>query len=146
MINLRRLASLKKLKDIHPQSKHPQSTLGSVYYATAESRLRYAGVIWGGLPTRKIATLKRLQNKAQLIIESVRVKDNWSCDWLKVSDLISFDQLVLMYKIMNTLSPKRLWNKFELSSVHSKYETSNCHDSQIPACDNPLLILFDYHA
>ena len=41
------LASLKKLKNIHPQSKHPQSTLGSVYYATVESRLLYAGVIWG---------------------------------------------------------------------------------------------------
>ena len=44
-----RLASLKKLKNVLPQSK-----LGSVYYAIVESHLRYADVIWGSLPTRKI--------------------------------------------------------------------------------------------
>ena len=43
------LASLKKLENILPQSK-----LGSVYYTVAESLLRYADVIWGSLPARKI--------------------------------------------------------------------------------------------
>ena len=43
------LASLKKLKNILPQSK-----LGSVYYAIVESHLHYADVIWGRLATRKI--------------------------------------------------------------------------------------------
>ena len=33
---------------------------------------------------------------------------------------------------MNKLSPESLWDKFELRSVHSKYETRNCHDLQIP--------------
>ena len=66
-----RLASLKKLKNILPQSK-----LGSVYYAIVESYLRYADVIWGNLPTRKSETLQRLQNRTQLIIKSARVKDN----------------------------------------------------------------------
>ena len=33
---------------------------------------------------------------------------------------------------MNMLSPERLWDKVELRSVHSKYETRNCHDLQIP--------------
>ena len=88
-------------------------------------------VIWGSLPTRKIETLQRLQNRAQLIIESARVKDNWSCDWLNVSNLISFDRLVMTYKVLNKLSPESLWDKFELRSVHSKYETRNCHDLQI---------------
>ena len=76
------LASLKKLKNILPQSN-----LRSVHCAIVESHLRYADVIWGSLPARKIETLQRLQNRAQLIIETARVKDNWSCDWLNVSNL-----------------------------------------------------------
>ena len=67
-----------------------------------------------------------------MIIESARVKDDWSCDWMTVSNLISFDLLVMTYKILNKLSPESLWDKFEPSSVHSKYETRNCHDLQIP--------------
>ena len=121
------LASLKKLKNILPQSK-----LGSIYYAIAKSHLRCADVIWGSFPTRKIETLQRLQNRAQLIIESARVKDNLSYDWLNVSNLISFDRQVMTYKILNKLSPESLWDKFELRSVHSRYETRNCHDLQIP--------------
>ena len=121
------LASLKKLKNNLPQSK-----LGSVYFAIVESHLRYAEVISGSLPTRKIKILERLQNRAQLIIDSARVKDNWSCDWLDVSNLISFDRLVMTDKIVNKLSTESLRDKFELRSVHSKYETRNCHDVQIP--------------
>ena len=33
---------------------------------------------------------------------------------------------------MNKLSPESLWDKFELRSFHSKYETKNCHDLLIP--------------
>ena len=121
------LASLKKLKNILPQSK-----LSSVYYTIVESHLCYADVIWGSLPARKIETLQRLQNRAQLIIETARVKDNWSCDWLNVSNLILFDKLVMTYKIINKLSPESLWDKFELRSVHSKYEPRNCYDLPIP--------------
>ena len=47
-------------------------------------------------------------------------------------NLISFDRLVMKYKIINKLSPESLWDKFDLRSVHSKYETRNCHDLQIP--------------
>ena len=89
-------------------------------------------MIWGSLPKRKIETLKSLQNRAHLIIENARIKDNWSCDWLNVNNLISFDRLVMTYKIKNRLSPESLWDKFELRSVHSKYATRNCHDLQIP--------------
>ena len=121
------LASLKKLKNILPQSK-----LCCAYYAIVESHLHYADVIWGSLPARKIETLQRLQNRAQLIIKIARIKDNGYCDWLNVSNLISFDRLVMTYKIINKLSPEIFWDKFELRSVHSKYETRNCHDLQIP--------------
>ena len=109
------LASLKKLKNILPQSK-----LGSVYYVIVESHFRYADVIWGSLQTRKLETLQRLQNRALSIIESAKLKDNWSCDWLNVNNLISFDRLVMTYQIMNKLGPESLRDKFELRSTHSR--------------------------
>ncbi len=44
----------------------------------------------------------------------------------------------MTYKIMNKLSPESLWDKFELRSMHSNYETGNamifrsqCDDLQI---------------
>ena len=42
------LASLRNLKNILPQSK-----LCSVYYASVESHLRYADVIWGNVSSEK---------------------------------------------------------------------------------------------
>ena len=94
--------------------------LGSVYLQVIKGHLRYTDVISGSLPTRKFE------------IESARVKDIWSCDWLNVSNLIMFDRLVMMDKIMNKLSSESLWDKFELRFVYSKYETRNCHYLQIP--------------
>ena len=67
-----------------------------------------------------------------MIILTGRIKDSWSCDKLNVSNLILFDRLVITYKIINKLTPESLWDKFELRSVNSKYETRNCHDLQIP--------------
>ena len=45
-------------------------------------------------------------------------KDNWSCDWLSVNNLISLDLPVMTSKNMNKLSPESLQNKFELRSRH----------------------------
>ena len=47
------LVSLKKLKNILPQSK-----LGSVYYAIVESQLRYADVIWEVFRREKLKLFK----------------------------------------------------------------------------------------
>ena len=47
------LASLKKLKNILSQSK-----LCRIYYAIVESHLRYADIICGSIPARKIETLQ----------------------------------------------------------------------------------------
>lgn len=121
------LASLKKLRNIIPQTK-----LCSVYYAIVESHLRYANEIWGSLPKTKLDTLQRLQDRARSIIESARFKDNWSCDWLSVENIIRFDRSVMTYKIMNKLSPESLWDKFQQRSSQSNYATRYCRDLQIP--------------
>ena len=117
----------KKLKNIIPQSK-----LCSVYYAIVESHLRYANEIWGSLPKTKLDTLQRLQDRARSIVENARYKDNWSCDWLSVENIIRFDRSVMTYKIRNKLSPESFWDKFQQRSLQSNYATRNCRDLQIP--------------
>ena len=38
----------------------------------------------------------------------------------------------MTYKIMNRLCPESLWDKFQLRSFHSTYNTRDCKDLQIP--------------
>ena len=42
----------------------------------------------------------------------------------------------MTYKIINKLSSASLWNKFELRSVHSTYETRNCQELIFNSQDN----------
>ena len=121
------LASLKRLKDIVPQKQ-----LDSVYRALIESHLRYANVIWGSIPSYKLKILQNLQNRARTIIERAKYRDNWSCKWLDVEQLIKFDRSVMTYKIMNRMCPESLWDKFPQISLHSSYRTRNCKDIRMP--------------
>ena len=65
-------------------------------------------------------------------VENARYKDNWSCDWLSVENIIRFERSVMTYKIRNKLSPESLWDKFQQRSSQSNYATRNCKDLQIP--------------
>ena len=121
------LAALKKLKNIIPQSQ-----LCNVYYALIESHLRYADVIWSSLSKTKLAALQRLRDRACSIIKNARIKDNWSASWLNVENLFRYDRNVMTYKIMNRLCPESLWDKYQLRSFHSTYNTRHCKDLQIP--------------
>ena len=60
------------------------------------------------------------------------MKDNWSCDWLSIENIIRFDRSVMAYKIINKLSPENLWGKFQQRSSQSSYATRHCKDIQIP--------------
>ena len=86
------LSSLKKLKDVLPQSK-----LCDVYHALFESHIRYGNVVWGSISSSELQTLQRLQNIALSIIERARLKDPWPKKWLSVVNLIRFDRCVLWY-------------------------------------------------
>ena len=52
------LASLRKLKNILPQSQ-----LLNVYQALVESHLRYANVVWGALSNTKLSNLQKYQDE-----------------------------------------------------------------------------------
>ena len=64
------LAYLRKLKNILPQSQ-----LLDVCRALVESHLRYANMVWGALPSTKLSTLQKYQNRALNLIESSKIMD-----------------------------------------------------------------------
>ena len=121
------LLALKTLKDVIPQLQ-----LCSVFYAIAESHLRYADAIWGSLSKTNFDTIQRRHNRTHSIIENARIKDEWSSNWLTVENLIRFDRSVMTYKILNKLSPESLWDEYQYRSMYSNHETRNCKDLQIP--------------
>ena len=121
------LSSLKKLKDVLPQSK-----LCDVYHALFESHLRYGNVVWGSISSSELQALQRLQNRALSIMERARFKDPWPKKWLSVKNLIRFDRCVMVYKIVNKQCPESLWNMFQQRCSISHYNTRNYRDLHIP--------------
>ena len=87
------LAALRKLKSILPQSK-----LLDVYCTLVESHLRYANVVWGALPSTKLSTLQKYQNRAFNLIESSKIKDAYNRNVLDVRELMLFDRAVMTFK------------------------------------------------
>ena len=120
------LASLRKLKNILPQSQ-----LLNVYQALVESHLRYANVVWGALSSTKLSTLQRYQDRAFDLIESSKIKDDYNKNILNVNQLMTFDRAVMTFKIVNQLCPESLQNKFIERSALSKYNTRNMKDLHV---------------
>ena len=77
----------------------------------------------------------RRQQQQPSIINTARIKDDWSKNFLQVKQLSTFDRSVMTYKIMNWLCPENLWNKFQQRSHYSNYNTGLCDNLQIPKSD-----------
>ena len=114
------LVAFRKLKNILSQYK-----LLDVYRALVESHLRYANVAWGALPSTKLSTLQKYQNRAFNLIESSKIKDAYNRNVLDVRELMIFDRAVMTLKIVNMLCPEGLQNKFIERSAISNYNTRN---------------------
>ena len=97
-----------------------------------ESHMRHADVILGHLSNSKQESLQLLQDRAISIMETSRIKDEWSHNFLRTEQLVMFDRAVMAYKIMNRLCPENLWNKFQRRSKYSTYNTRFCRDLQTP--------------
>ena len=65
------LSSLKKLKNILPQSK-----LLEIHLSMVESYFLYGNIVWGSLPNSKLQTFRFMQDRAFSIIENAEQKDN----------------------------------------------------------------------
>ena len=88
--------------------------------------------MWGSVSNSKIESLQRFQGRAISIVDTARIKDDWSKNLLPVKQLITFDRSVMIYKILNRLCPENLWNKFQRRSHYSNYNTRFCENLQIP--------------
>ena len=121
------LSSIRKLKDILPQTKSEQ-----VYRDLVESHLRYGNELWVYLSDTKLNHCQGLQDRSRTLIESSSIKDGWMYNWLSVSNLIKYDKAVMAYKIMNNLCPNSLQGKFTTRSQISEHATRNCQDIDIP--------------
>ena len=66
------------------------------------------------------------------IIDTARIKDDWSKNLSAVKQLIMFDRSIMTYNIMNRSCPENLWNKFQRRSYYSNYNTWFCGNLQIP--------------
>ena len=110
----------------------PQRKLEQVYKALFESHLRYGNIVWSALSSTKLSQLQRLQTRAKELIKNAKYKDGWTCKWLTVNSLISFDKGVMTYRILHDLCPENLRHKFTERSVISDYRTRNFGHLQIP--------------
>ena len=63
------LASLRKLENILPQSQFLD-----VNRALVESHLRCTSVVWGALPSTKVSTLQKYQNRTLNLKESLKLR------------------------------------------------------------------------
>lgn len=118
------ISSLRKLKNILPQSKLDQALL--------ESHLKSSDEVWGNSSNTKLGHLQRLQTRARTLKESSRLKDGWICNWLSVSNLIIFDSAVMIYEIMNGLCLDNLRGRLVTRSQISNYRTRNQLDLNTP--------------
>ena len=66
------------------------------------------------------------------MIHTPRIKDNWTHKFLAMEQPITFDRAVMVYKIFNKLCLEDVWNKFQLRSHYSRYNTRFCINIQIP--------------
>ena len=97
------LSSLKKRKDVLPQSK-----FCDVYHALFESHIRYGNAVWGIISSSELQVSQSLHNRALSSIDRARFQGLWPKKWLSVMNLIRFDRCVMVYKIVNKQCPESL--------------------------------------
>jgi len=93
---------------------------------------QHVDIIWGSLSNTTIESLQHLQDRAVSMIHTCRIEGSWRPKFLVVEQLITFDRVVMVYKIFNKLCPQKLWNKYYQWSYYSRYNTRFCKNFQIP--------------
>ena len=96
-----------------------------MYKALLGSHLVHSDELWDSLSNTKLDHIQRLQTRARTLIESFRLKDGWSCNWLSVSNLTIFARAVMIYRIMNGFCQDNLRGRLVTRSQISNYRTRN---------------------
>ena len=132
-----RSSKLSRANGILSKLRHnaPLTTCLQVYYALFYSYLSYGCAIWGLTSKYNINTINNLQNKCLRIITS-----DFCCHTnqifidlrlLKENDIISTQQLKLIFEFRNDLLPSDLQTLFTLNKNFHKYQTSSSYNEHL---------------
>ena len=123
-------AKLRRANNMIAISRHylPLQNLIQIYYGQFHSHLQYCCQIWGQIQT-KLAKTITLQNKA-IRLMTFSASDAHSSplfkklNILKLSDIVSTNNINFVHKALNGDTPQSLKNSFEVVKTSNRYNTT----------------------
>ena len=77
----------------------------------------------GALSSTKLSTVQKCQNRGFNLIESSRIEITYKTRILDVRELMMFDRVVMIFKVVNELCPQGFQNKVIERSTLLNYNT-----------------------
>ena len=116
-----------------------QSTLMYLINAFVFCKLFYCSTVWSNTSTENIRKLQLVQNYACRIVTGLKKYDHISealksLNWLNVKEKLLFNDLVMVYKCMNNLTPDYLRKRFQHRSEIHQRDTRQKSDLSLPKC------------
>ena len=68
--------------------------------------------MWGHLPEKKLCSLQKIQDRAFYFIESSPMKDQVPSARLNIDKISTYDQAIMVHKILKEKCPENLIGKF----------------------------------
>ena len=102
-------------------------------------KLFYCSTVWSNTSTENIRKLQLVQNYACRIVTVLKKYDHISealksLNRLNVKEKLLFNDLIMVYKCMNNLTPDYLRKRFQrLSEIHSR-DTRQKNNLSLPKC------------
>lgn len=116
-----------------------QSTPMYVVNAFIFCKLSYCSTVWSNTSKENIKKLQLVQNYACRIITGLKKYNHIletlkSLKWLHVKEKLLFNDLVMVYKCTNNLTPEYLSEQFQYhSEIHQRDTRQEC-DLTLPKC------------
>ena len=91
-------------------------------------KLHYMMPLWGGCEGYILKSLQIIQNKAARAV----TRNNWEtpvgtllkqCNWLSVKQLVMYHSLILLFKVLQTKSPKYIHMKMSIEYARKTRQT-----------------------
>ena len=120
MFKLTRVNRIKHLLD--------QRTLTYLINAFVFCKLFYCSTVWSNTSKENIRKLQLVQNYACRIVTGLEKYDHISealksLNWLNLKGKLLFNNLVMVYKCMNNLTPEYLYERFQHhSEIHQRHQ------------------------
>ena len=131
MFKLTRVNRIKHLLD--------RSTLIYLIKAFVFCKLFYCSTVWSNTSNENIKKLQLVQNYACRIVTGLKKYDHItealkSLKWLNVKKKLLFNDLVMVYKCINNLTPNYLCERFKQRSEIHQRDTRQKSELTLPKC------------